>query len=97
MGVLLAALLLIVLIGYFMASRISAPLRQLMRASNEVARGNLRVELEQRGDDEVTALTYYFNRMVQSLRHSNLEILEAYESSLEGWSRALTFARSQNR
>ncbi|KAA3643190.1 MAG: HD domain-containing protein [Chloroflexi bacterium] len=90
MGVLLAALLLIVLIGYFLASRISAPLRQLMRASNEVARGNLRVELEQSGSDEVTALTYYFNRMVDSLRHSNLEILEAYESSLEGWSRALT-------
>jgi len=90
MAIIIITLGLIVVIGFLSAGRISFPVRQLMRASNEVSQGNLRVELEQKGADELTALTYYFNEMVANLRKSNLEIMEAYESSLEGWSRALT-------
>ncbi len=81
---------LILIIGYRLANRISKPLESLAKASEEVAAGNYQVSLESPGSNEVAVLTTSFNNMLKNLRVSQSELLEAYDSSLEGWSRALS-------
>jgi adenylate cyclase len=88
-------ILLIILIGSQLARRISQPITKLACASEEIAEGNLMVSFPLEGSDEITVLKESFNKMVQSLRESKHQIIEAYDSSLEGWSRALTLRDHQ--
>ena len=81
---------LILMIGFRLANRISKPLESLVKASEEVAAGNYMVALESPGTNEVARLTSSFNQMLKSLKASRSELLEAYDNSLEGWSRALS-------
>ena len=81
---------LILLIGYRLSSRISKPITSLAKASEEVALGNYMVSLDSPGSKEVAVLTSSFNQMLNSLELSQSELLEAYDNSLEGWSRALS-------
>jgi len=81
---------LILMIGFRLANRISKPLESLVKASEEVAAGNYMVALESPGTNEVARLTSSFNQMLKSLKSSRSELLEAYDNSLEGWSRALS-------
>ena len=82
-------LLLVLLLGVYIASIITRPLRNLAEASKQVAGGNLQVQVEPKGHDEVTVLTRSFNSMVASLNQSKLDLLNAYDRTLEGWSMAL--------
>jgi putative nucleotidyltransferase with HDIG domain len=82
-------LLLVLLLGVYIASIITRPLRNLAEASKQVAGGNLQVQVEPKGHDEVTVLTQSFNTMVSSLNQSKLDLLNAYDRTLEGWSMAL--------
>jgi adenylate cyclase len=82
-------LLLVLLLGVYIASIITRPLRNLADASKQVASGNLQVQVEPKGHDEVTVLTRSFNSMVASLNQSKLDLLNAYDRTLEGWSMAL--------
>jgi len=81
---------LILMIGFRLANGISKPLESLAKASEEVAAGNYVVGLESPGSNEVAVLTASFNHMLKSLRVSQAERMEAYDNSLEGWSRALS-------
>jgi putative nucleotidyltransferase with HDIG domain len=81
---------LILMIGFRLANRISKPLESLAKASEEVAAGNYMVALESPETNEVAVLTASFNHMLKSLKVSQSELMEAYDSSLEGWSRALS-------
>jgi len=81
---------LILIIGYRLANRISKPLENLAKASEEVASGNYLVALDTPGTNEVATLTNSFNQMLKSLKLSQFELVEAYDNSLEGWSRALS-------
>jgi len=81
---------LILIIGYRLANRISKPLENLAKASEEVASGNYLVALDTPGTNEVATLTNSFNQMLKSLKLSQSELVEAYDNSLEGWSRALS-------
>ena len=54
-----------------------------------MAGGNLDVHVDLRTNDELTILAKSFNQMVASLNESRLEILDAYDSALEGWTKAL--------
>jgi adenylate cyclase len=83
------SLLLVVMLGVYIASAITRPLRNLVEASTEVADGNLQVQIKPRGNDEVTVLTRSFNTMVSSLNQSKADLLNAYDRTLEGWSMAL--------
>jgi adenylate cyclase len=67
-GLVAGAILLVVLIGTYLARLITAPLDKLVRASSEVARGNLEVKVEASGDDELTSLAHSFNYMVAGLQ-----------------------------
>lgn len=83
------SLLLVILLGVYIASAITRPLRNLVEASAQVAGGNLQVQIMPRGNDEVTVLTRSFNNMISSLNQSKLDLLNAYDRTLEGWSMAL--------
>jgi HD-GYP domain-containing protein (c-di-GMP phosphodiesterase class II) len=88
-GIASLSLLLVIFLGVYVASAITRPLRNLVEASTEVAGGNLQVEVKPRGNDEVTVLTRSFNNMIASLNQSKLDLLNAYDRTLEGWSMAL--------
>jgi HD-GYP domain-containing protein (c-di-GMP phosphodiesterase class II) len=88
-GLVAVALLLVILVGVNIANFITRPLLRLVEASAQVANGDLTVQVEPQGNDEVTELTYAFNDMVSSLYESKVDLLNAYNATLEGWSMAL--------
>lgn len=65
------ALLFIIALGIYMANRITRPLLQVVEASTKVAQGDLEVEVDATGSDEVTVLAYSFNQMISSLREGS--------------------------
>lgn len=83
------SLFLIILIGINLADTITRPLLQLVRASVLVSRGDLDVRIDTRTNDEISILTDSFNAMVTSLHQSQKELLTAYDTTLEGWAKAL--------
>ncbi len=83
-------ILLVLLLGYRLANRISKPLERLAKASEEVSKGNFLVTLASPGSKEVSVLNNSFNEMLSSLEKSRKDVITAYDNSLEGWSRALS-------
>lgn len=79
----------VILMGVNLARVITKPLLSLVRASTQVSGGDLQVQVEPRSNDEVAVLTEAFNQMVTSLQSSRNALLHAYDSTLEGWSKAL--------
>jgi adenylate cyclase len=66
------AFIVIILLGVFLANRITGPLLNLVSASTEVADGNLEVQVQPTGNDEVAVLAHSFNQMVSGLREGSL-------------------------
>ena len=66
------AFLLVIVIGVILANQITRPLLRVVRASTEVAKGNLEVKVEQSGNDEVAVLAHSFNTMVASLQEGSI-------------------------
>jgi putative nucleotidyltransferase with HDIG domain len=88
--------LLIVLVGVFVANRITRPLLKVVEASSQVAQGNLEARVEPTGTDELAYLAYMFNYMVTELRasaHENArlytELAASYDNTLDALTRAL--------
>lgn len=88
-GLATVAFIFVIGAGVVIADRITRPLMQVVEASAEVAQGNLTVKLPTGGNDELTTLATAFNDMVEALEKSNRELMDAYNSTLEGWSKAL--------
>jgi putative nucleotidyltransferase with HDIG domain len=88
-GLVFLTFLLVIVLGIYIANLITRPIRKLLDASNQVAGGDLQVQIEPRGNDEVAVLTRSFNSMVTSLHQSKLDLVDAYDRTLEGWSLAL--------
>ncbi|MFZ5922327.1 MAG: HD domain-containing phosphohydrolase [Chloroflexota bacterium] len=84
-----SAFVLIILLGVAIANTISRPISSLVRASEQVMLGNLRVQVPPITNDEVAVLARTFNQMVSSLEQSQHDLLNAYDRTLEGWSKAL--------
>jgi putative nucleotidyltransferase with HDIG domain len=80
---------LVILVGVSLANRITKPLLQLVQASMAVSKGNLDVQVQAGTNDEISILTESFNAMVASLSQSQKDLLNAYDSTLEGWAKAL--------
>ncbi|MGH2521823.1 MAG: cache domain-containing protein, partial [Anaerolineales bacterium] len=70
--IVLATFLAVVAIGVYVANRITRPLLQMVRASTEVARGNLEIKVDPSGDDEVAVLAHAFNYMVSGLQEGSI-------------------------
>jgi HD-GYP domain-containing protein (c-di-GMP phosphodiesterase class II)/ActR/RegA family two-component response regulator len=88
-GLATGAFIFVISAGLLIANRITRPLLQVVKASAEVAQGNLTVKLPTAGNDELSTLATAFNDMVGALERSNRELMDAYNSTLEGWSKAL--------
>lgn len=71
-GLTAIAFVLIIGLGVFLANRITVPLLRVVEASSKVAQGNLDIQVDTRGDDEVAVLAHSFNEMVAGLREGNL-------------------------
>lgn len=82
-------LLTVIVVGIFIANIISKPLIMLKNAASEVAEGDLSVQVNPQGEDEIATLTVAFNDMVNNLRSSKYALLEAYDKTIEGWAKAL--------
>jgi putative nucleotidyltransferase with HDIG domain len=84
-----AAILLVVALGLSLSRVITQPILNLVHASTRIASGDFEVQLQPRSNDEVAVLTTAFNEMVEDLQTSRNALLLAYDSTLEGWSKAL--------
>ncbi len=88
-------ILFIILVGTNLAQVITTPILALVNASKEVARGDLTVRVDPTTHDEVALLTQNFNTMVSNLEKSQQDLVEAYDSTLRGWSQALELKDSE--
>jgi adenylate cyclase len=66
------AIVLVVVVGLYLANLITRPLLRLVAASSEVAQGNLEVKVDASGDDEVAVLAQSFNYMVAGLQEGSI-------------------------
>lgn len=83
------AFLMVIGLGLGLSRIITRPLITLVRASTQVSRGNLQVRVKPQSNDEVAVLTETFNEMVSEMQSSRSALLDAYDRTLEGWSKAL--------
>jgi HD-GYP domain-containing protein (c-di-GMP phosphodiesterase class II) len=83
------ALFLVIMVGISLANAITKPITELVTASQNVANGNLDVQVDLNTHDEITVLAQSFNQMISNLSQSRADILDAYDKSLEGWTKAL--------
>jgi len=81
--------MLVIALGISLSRSITQPIITLVHASTRVASGNFDVRLQPKTNDEVAVLTNAFNEMVGDLQSSRNALLNAYDSTLEGWSKAL--------
>lgn len=86
----MAVLLFLTLVtGIYIARLITNPIQSLKFAALQVSAGDLEVNVEPIGEDEIAILTQSFNNMIVNLKASKAELLDAYDKSLEGWAKAL--------
>jgi len=70
------------MIALFFANSLSRPILRLVRATDELARGNFDANLEVEGNDEIGTLSLGFSNMAKELKSSHL-LLEDYSRRLE--------------
>lgn len=66
------AFITVIILGMVVANRITKPLLRVVEASADVAEGNLDVQVQAVGNDEVAVLAHSFNQMVSGLREGSL-------------------------
>ncbi|MEM7342919.1 MAG: adenylate/guanylate cyclase domain-containing protein [Chloroflexota bacterium] len=64
--------LLVIALGLYLANRITRPLLKVVEASTAVSRGNLDVQVDAAGNDEVAVLGHSFNQMVSGLQEGSI-------------------------
>ncbi len=79
------ALLVVLVIGWYIVRSITRPLAQVVAVANQIAVGNLNVEvLDTKRADEVGALARAFERMMAALREQVLLVQDIAEGDLTG-------------
>lgn len=81
--------LLVIFLGISLANLITRPLVQLVRATEQVAQGNYQVQVPTSTNDEVAVLAQSFNQMINRVFQSKKDLVDAYDSTLAGWAKAL--------
>jgi len=89
LGVLALALVAASLVGINFASQITRPLLGLVRASQQVSGGDLRVNVSTTSNDEIGYLAQTFNHMVANLRKSQEDLQDTYDKTLFALSKAV--------
>ncbi len=82
------SLFLVLVMGGTISHLITRPLLGLVRASKEVAEGNFSVKVSRQSNDEIADLTDNFNHMIASIQQSHRDLIETYDNTLRGWSKA---------
>jgi HAMP domain-containing protein len=90
-------LLLVIMFGINLSILITHPIMELVNASKEVKGGNLNIQVKTVSKDELALLTENFNQMIESMRESKNKIMESYDSTLEGWSKALEYRNEETK
>jgi len=79
-GIAILLLLAAVLGGLLFANKLARPIRHLIRASDEVRKGNLSVRISEEDEtEELSSLTSAFNRMTSQLESQRDELMVANE------------------
>jgi methyl-accepting chemotaxis protein len=80
------AMLIVLVIGYYIVHNITGPLKQVVGVANEIAVGNLNVEPPAAAGrkDEIGALARAFDRMLMSLREQVLLVQDIADGDLTG-------------
>lgn len=76
-SLILVSLVAAFLISGFITNSVRKPLKKLVNASNEVAKGNFNTEIKITGNDEISYLARTFNDMVNKLQESQLALTTA--------------------
>jgi two-component system sensor histidine kinase YesM len=85
-------LLLVILATLFVSFRITSPIRILLQYIQEVEKGNMKVELEPIGNDEIGVLGYRFKNMIEKIDDL---INREYKLELENKTNQLKVLQSQ--
>ena len=88
-GLSFLAVIIVIGIGFFLANHITKPLINLVSATNEVAEGNLEIQVKTTSNDEIAELTDTFNQMTNNLNISRKELFNAYNETLISWTKAM--------
>ena len=82
-------LFLVILVGFFVANKITQPIKTLKEAAQMVSDGDLSVRVDQGSRDEIGILASSFNEMLESVNKSKQDLMKAYDKTIEGWAMAL--------
>ncbi len=88
-SIVMALILLVVTVGVMVANWITLPLMGLVQASSKVAEGDLEVQVQPQGNDEIAFLTENFNQMVSNLNQTRKDLVQAYDDTIIGWGKML--------
>lgn len=69
--------------GFFLAKSITAPIQEMVAATERIAQGDLSVRVEVERDDEIGMLVSSFNTMVLDLRDAQGKLATAYQALQE--------------
>jgi len=74
----MSALCVVLLVGilFFIASRITDPLRRMVAAANQIAQGDLNQHVQLAGGDEIGQLAQSFNQMTERLKAANENLIQ---------------------
>ncbi len=81
-GIGILGVVIVVLLYFFITSRITRPLREMAAATGKIAEGDLSVEVSSKSKDEIGQLAQSFNHMLVRLKQARKE-LEDYGRVLE--------------
>jgi two-component system nitrogen regulation sensor histidine kinase NtrY len=74
-GVTLLIVFAAIWVGFFLARTLTEPIQELAEATQQVAKGNLSVQIPETGDDEISLLVKLFNTMISDLRETRDELV----------------------
>ncbi len=77
LGPYFAAVILLVFIVNFLSYRISNPILKLQKATEQLSKGNIDIQVKSNSKDEIGELVKSFNRMIRELQRSRFELKKA--------------------
>ncbi|QLH54719.1 MAG: Phosphate regulon sensor protein PhoR (SphS) [Candidatus Kapaibacterium sp.] len=66
----------VMLISLFLSKRLTKPILELVDASKKVAEGDFSIQLDERGDSEISFLKHNFNEMVAEIRKNLQQVIQ---------------------
>lgn len=84
LAILLAGLVLMAAFGRYLTRAITAPLRQIQTAAEEIANGNLDAEIDYRSRDEMGALSDSMRKTIHSLKSYIDELIRVFGELSDG-------------